>query len=108
MERMQSDPPSADDLRLAKSFSAGRFVLGLETAPAIAASLVDLDVYDLPPDSLDTYRTRVQKVTQDDVAAQARRLLGGDGILAREAGVAILRGVRAPAGLAHRAVEPVD
>jgi zinc protease len=78
MERMKSDPPSADDLRLAKSFSAGRFVLGLETAPAIAASLVDLDVYDLPPDSLDTYRTRVQKVTQDDVAAQARRLLHPD------------------------------
>jgi zinc protease len=78
MERMKSDPPSAADLRLVKSFSAGRFVLGLETSTAIAGSLVDLDVYELPPDSLDTYRTRVQNVTQDDVAAQAQRLLHPD------------------------------
>jgi len=32
----------------------------------------------LPPDSLDTYRTRVQAVTQDDVAAAASRLLHPD------------------------------
>ncbi len=75
---MHGEPPSAADLRLVKSFSAGRFVLGLETSAAIAGSLVDLDVYGLPPDSLDTYRTRVQAVTQDGVAAAARRLLHPD------------------------------
>lgn len=80
MERMKTDPPSDDDLRMAKSFSAGRFVLGLETSAAIASSLVDLDVYGLPPDSLDTYRTRLQKVTQQDVAAAATRLLHPDRI----------------------------
>ena len=67
---MHDKPPSAAELRLVKSFSAGRFVLGLETSSAIAGSLVDLDVYGLPPDSLDTYRTRVQAVTQDDVASR--------------------------------------
>jgi zinc protease len=75
LERMESDPPTADDLRLARSFSAGRFVLGLETSAAIAASLVDLDVYGLPRDSLDTYRTRLNAVTLDDVHAAADRLL---------------------------------
>lgn len=80
MERMKTDPPSEADLRMAKSFSAGRFVLGLETSTAIASSLVDLDVYGLPPDSLDTYRTRLQKVTQQDVAAAATRLLHPDRI----------------------------
>jgi len=78
MEGMRGEPPTAAELRLVKSFSAGRFVLGLETSSAIAGSLVDLDVYELPPDSLDTYRTRVQAVTQDDVAAAARRLLHPD------------------------------
>jgi len=78
MEAMRGEPPTAAELRLVKSFSAGRFVLGLETSSAIAGSLVDLDVYDLPPDSLDTYRTRVQAVTQDDVVAAARRLLHPD------------------------------
>ena len=78
MDGMHDRPPSAADLRLVKSFSAGRFVLGLETSSAIAGSLVDLDVYGLPPDSLDTYRTRVQAVTQEDVASAARRLLHPD------------------------------
>lgn len=80
MESMKKDPPTEADLRMAKSFSAGRFVLGLETSTAIAASLVDLDVYGLPPDSLDTYRTRLQKVTQQDVGAAATRLLHPDRI----------------------------
>lgn len=78
MEAMRAEAPSAAELQLVKSFSSGRFVLGLETSTAIAGSLVDLDVYDLPPDSLDTYRTRVQAVTQNDVAAAARRLLHPD------------------------------
>jgi zinc protease len=59
----------------AKSLMAGRFVLGLETSAAIAGALVDLDVYELPPDSLDTYRTRLAAVTRDDVVAAATRLL---------------------------------
>jgi zinc protease len=78
MERMKSDPPSEADLRMAKSFSAGRFVLGLETSTAIASSLVDLDVYGLPPDSLDTYRTRLQAVTQQGIGDAAKRLLHPD------------------------------
>ncbi len=78
MEAMRAEPPNAAELRLVKSFSAGRFVLGLETSSAIAGSLVDLDVYGLPPDSLDTYRTRMQAVTQEDVAAAATRLLHPD------------------------------
>jgi zinc protease len=38
-------------------------------------SLVNLAVYDLPSDSLDTYRGRVQAVTAEDVAQAARDLL---------------------------------
>jgi zinc protease len=71
LARMTSEPASEADLKLVRSFSAGRFVLGLETSPAIAGSLVELDVYGLPPDSLDTYRTRMQAVTVSDLAAAA-------------------------------------
>lgn len=73
--RMTSEPPDIADLQLVKSFSAGRFVLGLETSTAIAGGLVDLDVYGLPPDSLDTYRTRVQAVTVADLVAAAEERL---------------------------------
>lgn len=75
LTRMKTEPPGQADLQLVKSFSAGRFVLGLETSSAIAGSLVDLDVYDLPRDSLDTYRTRMQAVTVADLVAAAEARL---------------------------------
>jgi zinc protease len=70
-----SRPPSAEELNAAKRFNAGRFALTLETSSAIAASLIDLDLYHLPTDSLDTYRTRVRAVTLGEAAAQARERL---------------------------------
>lgn len=75
VERLRREPPAADELRNARSLSAGRFVLGLETSAAIAGALVELDVYGLPRDSLDTYRTRLNAVTLDEVQQAARRRL---------------------------------
>jgi zinc protease len=71
LERARSDPPSAQETKHARSFAVGRFSLGLETSDAILGSLVDLDVYGLPPDSLDTYRTRVKQLTQEDLRKAA-------------------------------------
>ena len=79
LERAASDePPTADELRDAKSLAVGRFSLALETSSAVLGSLVDLDVYGLPEDSLDTYRGRVRALTTDDTAALARELLHPD------------------------------
>ena len=67
-------PPDADELAAAKRLSAGRFALGLETSSAIASSLLDLEVHELPPDSLDTFRTRVRNVDLAAAGAQGARL----------------------------------
>jgi zinc protease len=75
---MQERPPSADELVHAQTYAAGRFALGLETSGAVLASLVDLAIYDLPEDGLDTYRTRVAAVTLDDTARVARSHLHPD------------------------------
>jgi zinc protease len=75
LERMRSDPPSEKELSEAKTLAVGSFSLGLETSDAVIASLVDLDVYGLPEDSLDTYRARVRAVGVEESARQARRLL---------------------------------
>jgi zinc protease len=72
---MRDEPPTDSELRQAKSYSAGSFVLGLETPAAIAGSLVDLDVYGLPPDSLDTYRSRLAAVSREDLARESTRRL---------------------------------
>jgi zinc protease len=72
LERAKSEPPGEDELRWARTLAAGQFALALETSDAVTSSLVDLDVYGLPRDSLDTYRGRVRAITAEDVVAAAR------------------------------------
>lgn len=72
LERIRQDPPGADELRRFQSLLAGRFALSLETSEAIVSGLVDLELHDLPEDSLDTYRERVRAVAPEDAARVAR------------------------------------
>lgn len=60
------------------SYDVGSFGLSLETSGAVLSSLVDLEVHGLPKDSLDTYRSRVRKVTLDDLNEAARTRLHPD------------------------------
>ncbi len=68
-------PVTEEELRNSKGLSIGHFSLGLETSESVLGSLVNLAVYDLPEDSLDTYRARVNAVTLEEVHALARELL---------------------------------
>lgn len=78
MGRMASEPPDTDELGRAQSLRTGSFGLGLETSGAVASSLVGLDVYGLPEDSLDTYRRRIRAVAPEAVARAASELLHPD------------------------------
>jgi len=75
LERARHEAPSQDELRDAKALQVGSFSLGLETSAAVIAALVDLDVYGLPEDSLDTYRARVNATTRRDTERLAQELL---------------------------------
>ena len=75
LEGIQANPPTAEELAHAKTYAAGGFALGLETSTAILGSLVDLDLYGLPRDGLDTYRARVAAVTSEDAARAAKTRL---------------------------------
>jgi len=72
LERARREPPGEDELSWARTLATGSFSMGLETSDAVTDALVDLDVYGLPEDSLDTYRTRVRAITADEIAAVAR------------------------------------
>jgi zinc protease len=72
LERARREPPAEAELSWARTLATGSFSMGLETSDAVTAALVDLDVYGLPRDSLDTYRTRVRAVTPADIAAVAQ------------------------------------
>ncbi len=75
LERAREAPPNEAELEAARTLAVGRFALSLETSAAVMGALVDLDLYDLPEDSLDTYRGRVRAVTPEDTARMAHRLL---------------------------------
>jgi zinc protease len=75
LERIRREPPSAEELARVQSQRSGQFALALETSSEVAAALVDLDVYGLPRDSLDSYRGRVRAVTPLETAAVARDLI---------------------------------
>ena len=75
LARARSQPPAEAELGPARTLAVGEFSLGLETSEAVMASLVELDVYGLPEDGLDSYRGRVRAVSEGEIAALAQRLL---------------------------------
>lgn len=72
LARIRTEPPGAEELDRAKSLRSGAFALGLETSGAVASALVALEIYGLPRDSLDSYRSRLRAVTPAAVAEAAR------------------------------------
>ena len=78
LEQMRQDPPSQDELAAARALLVGNFSLGLETSAAVMGALVNLEVYRLPQDSLDTYRGRIRATTSEDTARMASQLLHPD------------------------------
>jgi len=75
LERGVREPPDEEELSWARSLATGRFSMGLETSAAVMASLVDLEIHDLPRDSLDTYRGRVRALSEADSARAAQLYL---------------------------------
>lgn len=78
LRRIREEPPTREELAAAISLAVGRFGLGLESSEAVLAGLVNLEIYDLPPDSLDTYRSRVRAVDSEAAADAARRFVHPD------------------------------
>ena len=75
LARMSAAPPDAGEVRRAQTLASGSFSLALESSRAVATALLDLELYDLPRDDLDTYRRRVRALTPPAIAAAATRTL---------------------------------
>jgi zinc protease len=76
--RARREPPAGLELEAMRALEVGQFALGIETSDAVLDSLVNLNVYGLPEDSLDTFRSRVRAVTAADVERLALKLLHPD------------------------------
>ncbi len=75
LERVRSEPPAGEELERARRLRVGGCPLALETSDAVIATLVDLDLYGLPRDTLDTYRARMRAVSEAEISAAARDLI---------------------------------
>ncbi len=73
MDRMRSLPVSAQELQSARSYLSGVFSLGVATQDGVLSQLSTVFLDRLPEDYLETYRARIQALTENDILAAARR-----------------------------------
>ena len=72
LERMRDTRVESSELAAARDFLVGVFPLRFETAGAVVGSVAGLSVHGLPLDELTDYRSRIEAVDIDAVAAAAR------------------------------------
>jgi len=68
----RSRPPDPKALSKGKRYLLGQFPLKVESPDALAGRLAEIEFFELPPDELATYRSRVAAVTPEEAARVAR------------------------------------
>jgi zinc protease len=76
--RLQRERVSDRELADAQAYVTGSFPLTIETPDAIAAQVLNVLFYDLPPSELETYRDRVNAIRPEDIQRVAREYLAPD------------------------------
>jgi predicted Zn-dependent peptidase len=78
LERLRSEPVSAEELARAKESVKGRLVLSSESTAARMARISRATLFDLPIDSLDEMLTKVDAVTVEELSELAAELYGAE------------------------------
>ena len=76
--RIRDELVSEQELRDAQSYLTGIFPIRLETLDGLIDQLLQIRMYDLPDDYLETYRERVLAVTREEVRRVARAYVTPD------------------------------
>jgi zinc protease len=78
LERIRSQPVSQKEINDAKSFLTGVFPIRLETQEGVIDQLVQIRMFGLPENYLETYRDRVQAVTVEQIQRVAQKYVQPD------------------------------
>lgn len=78
LERIRTEPVSADELARAKENVKGRLVLSSESTAARMSRVSRATLFDLPIETLDEMLEKVDRVTVEDLEALAAELYGAD------------------------------
>jgi zinc protease len=78
LNRIRSEPVSEKEIADAKSYLTGVFPIRLETQEGLVDQLVQIKMFGLPRNYLDTYRSQIQAVTIPQVQEVARKYVRPD------------------------------
>lgn len=73
LDRLRNLKVTDKEIQDAKRYLAGSFALGLETQAGLAQRLLEVQLYELPKDYLETYTDKLMAVSLDDVRKAARK-----------------------------------
>src|SRR5882762_6792769 len=76
--RIRSEPVSEKELADAKSYLTGVFPIRLETQEGLIDQLVQIKMFGLPDNYLNTYRSQIQSVTREQIQAVALKYVRPD------------------------------
>ncbi|HEY0406980.1 MAG TPA: pitrilysin family protein [Pyrinomonadaceae bacterium] len=78
LERIRTEPVSEKELMDAKSYLTGVFPIRIETQEGLVDQFVQIKMYGLPADYLQTYRERVNAITAADIQRVANQNITPD------------------------------
>lgn len=78
LERIRTEPVSAKEITDAKSYLTGVFPIQLETQEGLINQLVQIKMFDLPANYLETYREHINAVTSADITRVAQTYITPD------------------------------
>jgi zinc protease len=78
LNRIRNEPVSDKEIADAKSYLTGVFPLRLETQEGLVDQLLQIKMFGLPQDYLETYRGQIQEVTTEQVQEVARKYVRPD------------------------------
>src|SRR5690606_41161401 len=86
IRRMRDELVTEDELDSIKNFITGNFPLQLETPNAIASKLINLKLYDIEDDYYNTYLSKVNAITREEIKETAEKYLHPDNLVISIAG----------------------
>ena len=78
IDKIRTEPVSADDLKNTKAKYIGRFIMALERPETIAGYALNIETENLPKDYYKTYLERINAVSIDDVQKAAQKYFSAD------------------------------
>jgi zinc protease len=78
LDKMAKEPVESQELKDAKSYASGVFLLSMEPQRGLADRLAQMKVMNLPKNYLETYTTKINSVEPEQIEKAAKRAMATD------------------------------